>query len=111
MSDSKLEQYTVQGDATIEDALARIEKNSHRSVIVIDEGRKVIGTLSDGDIRKAVLNRRLLTTPVQDIMNLNFVWLSPGDTDRASELFQHYHIFLIPVLGPSNELLDVLTAY
>lgn len=107
----KFEQYTVQVDSTIETALAKIERNSHRSVIVLDKGRRVVGSLSDGDIRKAMLNRRLLTTPVQDIMNLNFVWLAPGEADKAADLFQRYHIFLIPVLGPSNELLDVLTAY
>jgi len=65
-------EFVIAADASIETALAAIEANSHRSVIVVDAGGTVVGTLSDGDIRKALLNHRLLSTPVREVMNLNF---------------------------------------
>ena len=52
--------YIVGSDSTIEEAWSIIENNQHRSVIVI-ENEKVVGTLSDGDLRKAMLSRRLLS--------------------------------------------------
>jgi CBS domain-containing protein len=111
VDETLLAKFVIAADATIETALAAIEANMHRSVIVVDAGGTVVGTLSDGDIRKALLNHRLLSTPVQEVMNLNFVWLPPEEASRAPELFQRHRIFLIPVLGPRNKLVDVLRTY
>lgn len=111
METGEIELFTVHELSTIEQALAKIESNLHRSVIVIDRDNRVVGTLSDGDIRKAILDHRLLSTPVGEIMNLNFVWLDRNHTQQAPELFEKYRLFIIPVLGLDNELVDILTAY
>jgi CBS domain-containing protein len=111
MTDESIDRYTVSDDATLEEALAVIESNEHRCVVVLDGEGRAVGTLSDGDIRKALLGRRLLSTPVREVMNLNFVWVAPDETAKAPELFKRHRIFIIPVLGPGNKLLDVLRGY
>lgn len=111
MNQKEMDLFTVRELNTIEDALAKIESNSHRSAIVLDNKNRVVGTVSDGDIRKAMLDHRLLSTPIRNIMNMNFVWLGPDETARAEELFQKYHLFIIPVLHSDNLLVDILTAY
>lgn len=111
MSDSSFAPYVVRPNDTIESALGLIEENRHRSVIVVDERGIVVGTLSDGDARKAILDHRLLTTPVHRVMNTNFIALSPGDVGRAGEIFGEEHIFLIPVVADDGRLMDVVTAY
>ena len=109
MTDS-LSRYVVQEHETLEAAMLLIESNRHRSVIVVD-GEKVVGTLSDGDIRKAILDRRLLTTPVERVMNTNFVALQETERQRANELFAGADFFLIPIVDTDGNLLDVATAY
>jgi CBS domain-containing protein len=111
MNQNHLEAYIVLRSATIEAALAIIEANHHRCAIVVDESKRVVGTLSDGDVRRALLNHRLLTAPVDSVMNLNFVALSPGEDAKAREIAERLHIHVFPVVGPGNELLDVVTAY
>lgn len=111
MKEEELRKFTVSKDTTIEKALETIELNSHRSAVVIDDNSKVIGTVSDGDIRKAILSRRLLSTPVSKIMNLNFIALRPGKSEDANELFQKYHIFIVPIVDDSNRLLDIILSY
>ena len=59
IKDSRKLKYITESDSTIEEAWTKIEVNMHRSVIIVDNG-KVVGTLSDGDLRKAMLARRLL---------------------------------------------------
>ena len=103
--------YMVQDDMTMEDALAAIETNGHRCVIVVDCARRVLGTLSDGDARKALLDHRLLAAPVRDVMNLNFISLQPGEERGALELSKRYHVYVFPVVGPESELLDVVVTY
>jgi CBS domain-containing protein len=103
--------YTIGPGDTLEEALSRIQANGHRSVIVVDSKARVVGTLSDGDVRKALLDRRLLSTRVSLVMNLNFIGLSPSEKHQAPELFEKNHIFLIPVIGENNQLVEVLRAY
>lgn len=111
MNKTEIEAYTVPHTASIEAALAVIEANHHRCAIVIDEASRVIGTVSDGDIRRAMLNHRLLSAPVDAVMNLNFVSLAPGDISKAGELSKKMHVHVFPVVGPGNELVDVVTVY
>lgn len=105
--DADKQNYITSLDATIEEAWTKIESNRHRSVIVID-GNKVVGTLSDGDIRKAMLSRRLLSTPVGEIMNMDFTSLREQEADRADGLFKKKDIFLIPVVDNNLNLVDII---
>ena len=65
----------VRDTDTLEEALVAIENNSYRSVIVLNETDVVVGTLSDGDARKSVLDHRLLSTPVHRVMNWMQRWV------------------------------------
>ena len=39
--------------------------------MVLDENNKLIGTITDGDIRRAILNKAQLDSNVQSVMNKN----------------------------------------
>ncbi len=108
---SAMPPYLVHKHDTVEAAMLMIEENRHRSVIVIDEQGVVVGTLSDGDIRKVMLDRRLLTIPVHQAMNPNCICLKLAEEYRAKEIFAREHIFLIPIVDDKGHLLKVLTAY
>lgn len=110
MSDS-ISRYVVQAHETLEAAMLLIEENRHRSVIVVDAAGVVVGTLSDGDARKAILDRRLLSTPVEHVMNTNFVALGPDERGRAREFFDRDHLFLVPVVEGDGKLVDIEAAY
>lgn len=101
----------VEVSDTMEGAMAAIEQNGYRSVIVVDDEHRVVGTASDGDLRKAVLAHRILSTPVSQVMRRNCVMLTSEEIDRAQELFDREHIFLIPVVDDHGRLLRVLKAY
>ena len=103
--------YVVESSASLRDALALIEENRHRSLVVVSERGAVVGTLSDGDARKAMLKGRLLVTPVSDVMNTNFIALRDGERAKAKDIFQKTHIFLIPVIDEKATLVDVIEAY
>ena len=54
---------------TLGAAMKQLNELPHPFVIVVDEKRRPIGTLTDGDIRRAVLAGRTLESPVSDVMN------------------------------------------
>jgi D-glycero-alpha-D-manno-heptose-7-phosphate kinase len=106
ITEDKLNYIAAHTD-TIEEAWTKIETNRHRSVIILD-GNKVVGTLSDGDIRKAILAKRLLSTPVAEIMNLNFVSLKAEERKIAIKKFKEKDIFLIPMVDDALNLIDII---
>ena len=110
MGDS-VSRYVVQKSDTLEAAMLLIEENRHRSVVVLDDRGVVVGTLSDGDARKAILDRRLLSTPVEHVMNTNFVAVGSDERARAREAIERDHLFLIPIVDAEGKLLDIEAAY
>lgn len=54
-------------DATIRQALAIIDSGSMKIALVADENEKLLGTLSDGDIRRAILGGHSLDDTIDDI--------------------------------------------
>lgn len=110
MDESK-EKYLVYTDARLKEALVLIEENNHHTLIVLSRSGVVVGTLSDGDVRRKLLEGRLLEIPVSEVMNTNFIALSPNDRERARELFKKAGIFLIPVVDEQSRLVDVIEAY
>ena len=99
--------YIASVEDTIEEAWTKIESNRHRSVVVVD-GDKVVGTLSDGDLRKAILAKRLLSTPIREVMNINFISLPEKERQDAEKIFRKVDIFLIPIVDESFKLIDII---
>lgn len=107
---AKLGQYTVAPTETIRVTMEKIEKNGMRAVIVVDE-RKVVGTVSDGDIRRALLHNVLLMSPVSGIMQLNPRVTSTADPRERDELIAEHNLTLLPIVDDDNRLVDVQLAY
>jgi dTDP-glucose pyrophosphorylase len=63
-----LEQYLVTPNATIRGALECINRNMSLA-IVVDEQHRLIGTITDGDVRRAVLAGASLEAPVQKLLD------------------------------------------
>lgn len=107
IQDAEKRNYISSPDDTIEEAWTKIESNQHRSLIIV-ENNKVVGTLSDGDLRKAMLSRRLLSTPVREVMNVNFFSLSEHERRQSKRLFKEKRVFLIPIIDEELNLLDII---
>ncbi len=99
--------YTVSVKSTIEEAWSVIEENRHRSVIILDD-KKVVGTISDGDLRKAMLAKRLLITPISEVMNVNFTTITEDERENAQAIIHEKDIFLLPVVDNKLMLRDII---
>lgn len=95
-------------------AMRIIEEQSVELAFVRDESNRVVGTLSDGDIRRAILRGVEVTAPsgVRQAMHTSFRWVSP-DEGRAEvlELMKALNIAQIPVLDSSGRLIGLHLIY
>ena len=55
-------------EATMEEAIRRLDQTALRMVMVADTDGRLLGTITDGDIRRALLKFQPMTTSVNDVM-------------------------------------------
>lgn len=106
----ELENFTVNVNDSIRTAMLRISANKYRVVVVLD-GKKVVGTVSDGDIRRAFLKEVLPMAPVETIMNMNCRTTTETDPIRQRKVIVQEKVTVLPVIDAKGELLDVVLAY
>ena len=54
-------------NSTIKEALLIIDSGAIKIALVVDENDKLLGTITDGDIRRAILNGNSLENSIEDI--------------------------------------------
>jgi CBS domain-containing protein len=105
---SKLENFWVRESATMQEAIAQIQKNNSRCVVVVGAQNKVVGVFSEGDVLRAILAGTDVHTPLRSLIKPSFRYLHQRDIAAARKLLIA-GIALVPVLDADFRLTDVLT--
>ena len=99
---------------SIIDTIKIIDATALQIALVVDDNNRLLGTLTDGDVRRAILSETSLTDPVQTVMNREFTSVSITETrDNILALMKEKQFHQIPVLDENRcivglELLDEL---
>ncbi len=101
--------YTVDSSSSVLDALRKISDNQARIVFVIDTHGTVLGTLTDGDVRRALVSARepALDSRVLDIANSHFIKVDEGTPGTAIEPLFGPGIDRIPVVDDRGRIVAV----
>lgn len=103
--------FTIKSNATLLDVLKKIDELSVKNtklVFVEDNNDKIVGTVSDGDCRRALIAGKTLDSSVTDIMNKNFTFLRKGEYDIDTiQTIRQRGIKYVPELNSDNTLFSV----
>lgn len=111
MDKELLSSLLVSPATTIKEAIQRLNKTGQKILFIVDNGKKPLGTLTDGDIRRAIIVGLSLTARVEIIMKREFVCLTTSTPDAAHEarrLMQHYMIEQVPLVDADGMIVDVM---
>ena len=103
--------YVVTEDISLEGAMEAITLNQRGAVIVVNEKETLLGILSDGDIRRALLRHATLITPLSKLINPNVVSISEKEDheNRTKEIFETKTVVnIIPVVDDKNRVIDII---
>ncbi|MFA6402597.1 MAG: nucleotidyltransferase family protein [Salinivirgaceae bacterium] len=103
-----MEKYQIPYNSTIKDAIKVIDEGGIGFCVVVDKENAVIGVITDGDFRRAVLNGVDLNNNVITIYNHKFHFLEERDINAATELLLKNRIKHVPIIK-NGKLIDVLT--
>lgn len=102
--------YSLYSNETLMDALHKIEGNKKGFLIIIDEQGCVVGTLTDGDARRALLLGKDLNSEIKDIYNRNFKYVfDTDDFGDIVEIFKSIKIDFLPILSHDMRLKNIIT--
>jgi mannose-1-phosphate guanylyltransferase/mannose-6-phosphate isomerase len=102
--------YSLYSYELLFDALHKIEENKKGFLIILDDKDHVVGTLTDGDIRRALLSGKNLNAQIEDIYNKDFKYVY--DTDEFGdvvEIFKSIKIDFLPILSHDGSLRNIIT--
>ncbi len=92
----------------IKDVMKCIEDNAKGTAFIVDGDSRLVGIVTDGDIRRALLSGAGLKEPIKMYMNNNFVYASnPADVQK---IFQQYggRIKVVPVVDEEMHVKDYI---
>lgn len=99
----KLENFMISPDKTIFDALKKIDKNQQGFLIIADEERCLLGTFTDGDIRRAMLAGQHVGETIGKSYHQNCYYVyTDDDFLKVVELFQTRTINFLPVVDKKS---------
>ena len=82
------------------------------SFFVIDKNQKLLGTITDGDIRRAILENKSMDTPLCDFMNPNPTTASENeDMDSILKLMQKNDLIQIPIVDSKSKIVGLETLH
>jgi len=91
--------------ANLSDAIQAIDVGQAQIAFVVDENNRLIGTITDGDIRRALLRGESFDTPVEKIMFRNFRTLPAGATEQeAIALMRSETLHQIPAIDEQGRV-------
>ena len=108
MTIENLNQYTINYQCSIKSTMEKIDKGGKGFIVCQDQNNNVVGILTDGDIRRAILKGTDIQQQAGKIMNKDFNFLEGDYTeDNVKKIFGDNIVKHIPVLK-NKKLVDII---
>ena len=105
-----MEKYTINKNATILQALQRLNalSNAGLTLFVVDEKNVVLGTVTDGDIRRSLIAGTSLSDVVCSAMNKDITLVSSKSCDvSVFKKIRSLDIRVVPIVDENRKLVGV----
>lgn len=103
----ELSKFFITKNFTIRSAIEQLDKTA-KKILLILENQKLVGIITDGDIRRWLLKNGDLALPVELIMNKNPIFLPIEERIKGESLMLKYGVEAIPLVNKEHEVIDIL---
>lgn len=107
-----MKNHTISQNITLLEALSRICDLAPEPLVlfVVDHDDKMVGTLTDGDSRRALIGGASVNDTIEKIMHRNFNYMRVEKIGDVKEIKRQKELkmTLVPVLDRENHIVDVI---
>lgn len=114
MDIEKIKTFLINKDITIKQSMLRLTEKGIKILFITDENQKLIGTLTDGDIRRGITRGIELTSKIEEVIKKDYFSTNVNDENvkqKAHDLMKEHLIEFIPILDNSGRVVDIISWY
>lgn len=106
----KLDQHIISENLTIRDTLLIIDEQGlvANVLFVINEAEELLGSVTDGDIRRGLLRGENLRSSITTVMQKDFKFLKKNFELKDIDVLRQLRIIFIPVVDEHHRILEII---
>ena len=112
MKKSIFDIYTIKENSSIENSLFKLDKSKDKCLVVTNSKQRLLGTLTDGDVRRALINGIDFSHSIKNIYNKRPFYIKKENNKNIIKgvprnIFENYKI--IPIVNKKKQLVDIFS--
>ncbi len=102
--------HIISESTTLNQALKKLDKHSSDILLlfVVDDSNKLVGSLTDGDIRRGLIKGNDLEDAVTTIMYKDFIYATAPTIEKVIKAINVNNIKLLPVVDANEKLVEII---
>lgn len=113
MKKNSLDIYIVPKSYTVKDVLIRLDTLANQGAVVflVDKNNFLIGSITDGDIRRGFLKGLNFSDSLEDFVQASPFFLIQGENSHLEfKKFKDKKLKIIPILNSQKQIIDIINA-
>lgn len=111
MTHSNFQSLIIAPKTTMKEAIVQLNETGKKALFVADPSGRLLGSITDGDIRRAIIRGKEFSTPVASIMCSTPQSLNANQKDyraKAKQLMLDFDVEHIPIVDERGSILEIL---
>jgi len=106
----KLEDLCIDYNAKLRDALVKMDKNA-QGILFVCDAHKLVGVLTDGDTRRAIISGKTINDAITDIYNKECKYLNHEASIEDIQASLSDRVKVIPLVDGDRNVIDYSSIY
>lgn len=102
----EISNFLVSPDVTILEAMQVINENT-KGIVFVTKSDHLIGTVTDGDIRRYIIKGGDISASIGNIANHNTIWLESKSEDIVYQTMKDNSVSAIPILDSGKRVIKI----
>ncbi len=107
MNTEQLTKFLISPDSTVVEAMQCIDRNA-RGILFAVEDKRLVGVVTDGDIRRWLIKSGDLNGRVEQLMNLSPRFICQKDVKSAQDYMAKFSVTALPVVSLEGHIIDIV---
>lgn len=107
---NKITEHIIYNSTSVREALIKLDKLAYDSILfIVDEQNKLLGSLTDGDLRRGFIKGLDFTNNITEFIQPNPSYIYENeDAVEKLENFRQKNFKIVPVLNSENQITDII---
>ncbi|APF21843.1 nucleotidyltransferase family protein [Clostridium butyricum] len=102
-----MNEILIQKNISIREAIKKLDSTGKKILLVV-ENKKLIGTVTDGDVRRWILKNGDFEKEIFNIMNTNPKFINVKDRYQAKNVMEDCFVDALPVVDDNKNIIEVI---